>query len=429
MEERFDLIVVGARCAGSPLATLTARAGMRVCLVDRARFPSDTPSTHGIQPAGVKVLAQLGVLEDLLKVAPPIDHGTLAFEDTRLELGGVRDVLGAPMLNARRITLDAILSDAAASAGVDLRTGTTVTDLVEEDGRVAGVETTRGRLRAPLVVGADGARSTVARLVGATEYHATPPGRAFVWGYFAGVGGDDGVWLGKVRDHAFLASPTDSGLFMAAVAPSIKRRDEVRRDRDGAFATGLRDWPELEARLAGAERVGPLRMMSRWHGFFRASAGPGWALVGDAGHFKDPTPGQGIADALRQAVRQAAAITEGLGGCRSPDRALEEWWRWRDRDAWEMYWFARDMGAAGPTPPMRTELQHRIGADPKLAQLLMRVLNHDIAPSQAFTPRLALEAACAALTRGGRRRAAVEELRRALGDELRRRRGAAALPA
>ncbi len=67
MAERFDVIIVGARCAGSPLATLLARAGVSVCLVDRARFPSDTASTHGVQPSGVKILERLGVLEPLVK--------------------------------------------------------------------------------------------------------------------------------------------------------------------------------------------------------------------------------------------------------------------------------------------------------------------------------------------------------------------------
>ena len=99
-------------------------------------------------------------------------------------------------------------------------------------------------------------------------------------------------------------------------------------------------------------------MMSRWHGFFRESAGPGWALIGDAGHFKDPTPGQGIADALRQAAILAPAIERALGGAEPPDKPLREWWAWRDRDAWEWYWFAQDIGANDRAPssckPSRT---------------------------------------------------------------------------
>jgi menaquinone-9 beta-reductase len=298
-----------------------------------------------------------------------------------------------------------------------------VTSLVEDGGRVVGVETTTGKLRAPLVVGADGARSTVARLVGASEYHRTPPGGIFLWAYLEGVPAEnDGVWLGKVGEHGFLASPTDSGLFMAAVVLQMERREELRRDRESAYAEAFIHWPELEASLAGARRVGPIRMMSRWHGFFRESAGPGWVLVGDAGHFKDPTPGQGISDALRQAVELATAIEKALGGTAPADQALHDWWSWRDRDAWEMYWFAHDMGAPGPTPLVVQEVQRRIGADPQLTEGLLRVLNHDLAPSKAFTPALALAATCKALlTSRGRRRIVLREARTILANQLRRR--------
>jgi 2-polyprenyl-6-methoxyphenol hydroxylase-like FAD-dependent oxidoreductase len=161
------------------------------------------------------------------------------------------------------------------------------------------------------------------------------------------------------------------------------------------------------------------------HGFFRASAGPGWALVGDAGHFKDPTPGQGIADALRQAEKLAGAIERALGGGTSPDRVLVDWWRWRDEDAWEMYWFAHDMGAAGPTPPLLREVQRRITGDRKLTTATARVFNHELRPSEAFTPAFSLRTIGLALRRGrGRRGEIIREARTAVANEIRRRRAA-----
>ncbi len=408
--EDFDVIVVGARCAGSPLATRLARAGLRVCLLDRARFPSDTPSTHGVQPSGVKLLEHLGVLDRLLAVTTPIERVVIALDDARMELDAMSARFGAPMLNIRRITLDAILLEAAGAAGADVRTGTTVTGLLRERerGRVVGVATSAGPLRAPLVVGADGARSTVARLVGATEYHQTPPGQIFAWAYFEGAAApDDTVWIGSNDDHVLLAGPTDAGLFMAAIGFDQDRRDEVRGDRAAAHAAALRAWPEIGDSLATATRVGPMRMMSRWHGFFRRSAGPGWVLVGDAGHFKDPTPGQGIADALRQTATLAPAIVEALGGARRPDHILHNWWRWRDRDAREMYWFAYDMGLPGATQPVVAEMQRRLAADPQLAEGFLRVLNHELAPSALFTTSLGLSVTAQALRDGRGNRAAV----------------------
>nr|MBA2793340.1 FAD-dependent monooxygenase [Thermoleophilaceae bacterium] len=320
MAEQFDVIIVGARCAGSPLATFLARAGLSVCVLDRARFPSDTASTHGVQPSGVKILDRLGVLESLSKVSPPITRATIAFDEARIEIDDVRELAGAPLLGARRVTLDAALVEAAAAAGAEVRTQTAVTGLVEDRGRVAGVKTKLGELRAPLVVGADGVQSAVARLVGAAKYHETPAGRLFTWAYFEGPSADDDhMWLGFIGDHGFLAFPTDADLFMAAVVPSIERKDEVLADREAAHAAELAHWPALEARLVRAKRVGPVRVMSRG-GFFRESAGPGWVLIGDAGHFKDPTPGQGISDALRQAVELAPAVEKALGGAPAADR-------------------------------------------------------------------------------------------------------------
>ena len=73
MDARFDVVVVGARCAGSSLAAQLAHAGLRVCAVDRADFPSDTPSTHVFQAEGLRVLDRIGALGRVLATgAPPL---------------------------------------------------------------------------------------------------------------------------------------------------------------------------------------------------------------------------------------------------------------------------------------------------------------------------------------------------------------------
>jgi 2-polyprenyl-6-methoxyphenol hydroxylase-like FAD-dependent oxidoreductase len=422
--ESFDVIVVGGRCAGAPLATMLARAGLRVCVVDRDRFPSDTLSTHGIQPVGVQVLERLGLLDSLLELAPPMVRGRMVFDDVTVIIDDIVGITGAPVLSVRRITLDAVLLDAAAEAGVEVRTGTTVTGLVDEGGRVAGVETPAGALRAQLVVGADGTRSTIAKLVGAREYHPTPNGRIFMWSYYEGDPTNGEMWIGKIGDHAYLVMPTDGGLCLVAACPSVDRRDEVRTDRAAVYEAGVRAWPELHGNVTALHRIGPVQTMANMQGFFRESAGPGWVLVGDAGHFKDPTPGQGIADALRQTEKLAAAIERGLGGDpRGVDGVLRDWWRWRDEDAWEMYWFAQDAGAAGPTPPLRHEVERRIAADPALATATVRVFNHELRPSEVFTPGFSLRTIGQALRRRrGRRGAILREAATVARDEVRRRR-------
>ncbi|NMO89363.1 NAD(P)/FAD-dependent oxidoreductase [Actinomycetospora sp. TBRC 11914] len=424
MQDEYDVAIVGGRCAGASLAIRLARAGLRVCVLDRARFPSDVPSTHGIQPAGATILRELGCFDTLAARTDPIVRGTVVVDDARIEFDRGDELLGAPMLNVRRGVLDAVLLDAARAAGAEVRTRTVVTGLRHERGRVAGVVTPDGPVPARLVVGADGAGSTVARLVGAGEYCRTPAERVFLWGYFEDTDHPPGhVWLGRIGDHGYLASPTDGGAFLAVVAASRRRRAEVLSDRPGAFAEGLRSWPELEAVVAGGRRTGPLHTVPDRDGFFRRSAGPGWVLVGDAGHVKDPTPGQGIADALRQTTALAPAVVAGLADGDDDadlDAGLRRWWTWRDRDAWAMYWFARDLGAAGPVPLLTREVMRRVAADPRRCRTLLRVLNHDVPPGDLLTAPLALGALGGALLhRPGERRRLLREARAAVVDEVR----------
>ena len=304
------MVVVGARCAGSPLATLLARRGLRVCVLDRSRFPSETLSTHVIQPRGAAVLDRLGVLDAVLAAgAVPLTRFTLVSDEVRLSTAVDSAAFGAPSLSMRRTVLDQLLVNAAVSAGAEVRTGTAVTGLLWEDGRVAGVETGSDSIRARLVVGADGRHSAVARLVGAGEYDVAAPGRMFAWAYFNGVTGGEGhLRLGSIGDLNYVAGPTDGGLHLAAVCPPLAAKDAFLADRERGFMAGVVAWPELAELLADAERDGPIRLLTSWHGYFRQATGPGWALLGDAGNFKDPTPAQGIADAFIQAEQMADVV-------------------------------------------------------------------------------------------------------------------------
>ena len=394
--EFFDAVIVGARCAGSPLATMLARRGLKVCVLDRARFPSETPSTHMIQPCGVGVLDELGVLDTLMSAgAAPLRGATMVSDHVRMH-ATVDGLADHPVLCLRRLTLDVLLVDAAGAAGAEVRTGTRVTGLLRDGDRVTGVDTDKGAIHARLVVGADGRHSTVAADLGAREYHATQPGRMVAWGYFEGVDRDGLARFGRVKDMGYLTGPTDGDLYMAAIAPDLARANEFQADRDTFFANAIRQWPELADLMAGGKRVGPLRVFTKWHGYFRQSAGPGWVLVGDAGHFKDFSPGQGISDALRQARQLARSIEHGLSGD-GIDAAMQRWWQWRDRDAYEMYWYAARMGAPGAATPWMNCLLHEIGANADATRKFVQILNHDLPPSKLYTPGLALRATARAI--------------------------------
>src|SRR6476661_7650525 len=164
----FDAIVVGARCAGSPTAMLLARKGYRVLVVDRATFPSDTVSTHILHPLGVAALARWGLLDRLTATGCPPLH-TYTFDFGPFTISGSPGTADAPVAYcARRTVLDKLLVDAAVEAGVEIREGFTVEEVLIEDGAVVGVKgrSTGSEMvteRARLVVGADGRYSVVAQ--------------------------------------------------------------------------------------------------------------------------------------------------------------------------------------------------------------------------------------------------------------------------
>ena len=434
--ETSDVVVVGARCAGAPLATFLARAGLSVALIDRATFPSDTLSTHIFQPSGVAVLGRLGVVDRLLASgAPWLAEAIVRVEDVEARRPWPTEPGDpGPALCVRRPVLDAILVDAAEEAGAKVRTASRATGLIERDGRVAGVvaDTPGGevRLEAPLVVGADGRSSKVARLVGARTYNVAPNERFGFWAYYDGAAYDRPaeIWFLRWGDELVIACPTDGGLFLVAVMASLDRLDPFMVDVAASYDALVARCEPLAGVLRGARRVDRPRGTASYSGWFRESAGPGWVLVGDAGHFKDPTPGQGIADALRQAERLASVIAGAWAGAagvapteRELDRALAGWWRWRDRDAQEMHWFAQDLGAAGAVPAVFVEIVRRLAAEPDGLRLALDVFNHRVRPSQLLTPARLAAGAGQALGRGHPAGAVLGEVRRIAAREVRRR--------
>ena len=433
MRDRFDVVIVGARCAGSPLAIHLARSGLKVAVVDRARFPSDVPSTHFFQAEGIASLKRLGVLDRLLATgAPLINQATMRVEDIVAEIPWPTrpgDAGGA--MAVRRRVLDAVLVESAQEAGAEVRTSTKVTGLLTEQGRVTGVQVrSDGRdaeLQAPVVVGADGRGSTIGDLVGSRLYNVTHGERFFYWSYYEGTRPQSPVtaWFHRWDEELMIGFPCDGGAFLVGIGPPLARLPGFTADAEASFDAHIAMCEPL-AELVGAQgvrRIGRLHRMTNVDGYLRESAGPGWALVGDAGHFKDPTPAQGISDALRQADRMATAIVDGLGGREPLDDSLAEWWRWRDDDAAEHHWFASDLGRAGRIPAFFVEALRDLVTTPDGTRRFMDILNHRGRPSKVVSPG-AVGSAVWRLIRAGDppRRQVLAEVGRAVSDDFRRRR-------
>ncbi len=355
MKRAYDVIVVGSRCAGSPTAMLLARLGHRVLLVDKSHFPSDTVSTHHVHQSGTAALARWGLLDRVrMSGCPPIQE--IEFDIEGIRFAGTpppSDGVGQAF-SVRRRVLDAILVESAIEAGTEFRERFTVKELVFDRDRVVGI---RGRTRgggpvtdrAALVVGADGVRSTVARLARASRYRQIAPITHAYYAYWSGVPMEALEFHGR-SGFGLAAAPTNDGLVMVAGAWTTREFPEIRHDLEGIYRAAIAACSGLADRVFAGRREERIVGMSRLPNFFRQAAGPGWVLVGDAGYHKDPTPAQGIADAFRDAESVAGAIHEGLTGGEM-DRRLVDFGRARDRWAMPWYWWTARSAAFEPLTP------------------------------------------------------------------------------
>jgi flavin-dependent dehydrogenase len=341
----WDAVVVGARVAGASTALLLARAGLRVLVVDRARRGSDTLSTHALMRGGVLQLQRWGVLDRVTATgAAPVRRVTFHYGAESLPVSlkpsaGV-DALYAP----RRTVLDALLVDAAEEAGARFRFGWTATDLVRDRaGRVAGVVlrdhggTTRTE-RARLVIGADGRGSVVAARVAAPVIAAGPHAAAYAYGYWPAADLDGYHWYYGDRLSAGVI-PTNDGLACvfvggpaAIVVAATRRRHPLAAQREllARIDGGLAD-------LAAAPPHEPVRVFRGLPARLRRPYGPGWALVGDSGWWKDPLSTHGITAALHDAELLAAAVVAGAASDRAAELALAGYHERRDRLALPMH--------------------------------------------------------------------------------------------
>ncbi len=363
MAQDYDAIIVGARCAGSPAAALLARKGYRVLVVDRATFPSDTVSTHVLQPLGVAALARWGLVDRLIATGCPPIH-TYTYDFGPFTLSGAPGTKDAPVAYCpRRTVLDKLLVDAAAEAGAEVREGFTVEAVVIEDGRVVGI---KGRSkdgatvteRARVVVGADGRHSVVAAAVRPEQYHERPPLLAGYYTYWSGLP-MDGRFETYIRPHrGFAAAPTNDGLTLTVGGWPHAEFETNKKDVEGHFLKMFDLAPEFADRIRHAKREAPFAGTPVAN-FFRKPFGPGWALVGDAGYNKDPITAQGISDAFRDVEALVSALDQSLTGARPFDDAMGDYQRGRDQHVLPMYEFTCQLATLEP-PPL--EMQQLFGA-------------------------------------------------------------------
>ena len=329
---RYDVVIAGARCAGASTAMLLARQGLRVLVVDPASRGSDTLSTHALMRGGVLQLHRWGLLDAIRAAETPtirtttFHYGDEAIEVSIKERDGV-DGLYAP----RRTVLDAILCDAALAAGAEVVHGYSVVDVLRApDGRihganVAGADRQVIDVAADLVIGADGVRSRVARILEAELDYTVLHTTASIYGYWNALGLEGFHWFYDIGAAVGSIPTNDGDTCVFASLPPTRFEKERTDGLDAVYHALLSEVSsELARSVNESELSGKLRAFAGTTGFLRRSAGRGWALVGDAGYFKDPITAHGITDALRDAELLARAVAEG------GDRALAGYQETRD---------------------------------------------------------------------------------------------------
>lgn len=329
----YDVIVVGGRVAGASTALLLARAGWRVLVVERARRGSDTLSTHALMHPAVRQLERWGLLEQVVAAGTPgQDRVVFHYGDDPLELE-LSQVLYAP----RRTVLDPVLVAAAEEAGALVRFGVDVRSVVRgRDGRVAGVRFrdehgATVELHAAMTVGADGYRSRVARAVDAPVTRRGTNAGAAVYGYWTGVDTAGYEWGFRPGAGTGLIPTNDGRVCVFVGVPARRFMAELRHDLEGGLHRVLSEsTPSIADRVAAGRLVEPVRGFPGVPGWLRRPWGPGWALVGDAGYFKDPITAHGITDALRDADLLARALDRLLRGDTDVSHVLADYERVRD---------------------------------------------------------------------------------------------------
>lgn len=359
-----DVVVVGARCAGAATAMLLARQGHDVVVVDRATFPSDTLSTHAIARGGVVQLHRWGLLGDVVASgAPEIREASFHLPDGTVIARTIKERAGVDHLLApRRFVLDRILVETAAAAGARVETGFTVTDVLRDaSGRVTGVTGrdaagSRRELRAHVVVGADGLRSRMARAVGARMLDERPAAGA---AHYTFVGGLDAQGFEfHIGDGAFAGVfPTHGGEANVWICSPAIQGGIGSADRAATFVSWMdRVSPSLAQRIRRAEITAGVRGIVGMPNHVRQPAGPGWALVGDAGYHRDAITGHGITDAFRDAELLAFHLDRSLRGDVEEAAALADYGRERDEALAAIFQLTNEL-VQFPSPERMAELQ------------------------------------------------------------------------
>ncbi|MCH8937336.1 MAG: NAD(P)/FAD-dependent oxidoreductase [Gemmatimonadetes bacterium] len=321
MVSRHDIVIVGAGIAGSSSAIALAPEGYRILLLDQALFPRDKPCGEGIMPQGVQILAELGLLPEILA------HGGAKVRGMRYwNRQGVlaqADFPPSPVgpsfgIVMRRYHLDNLLLERAASfTNVTVRQGFRVTDVVQEDGDVKGVgghavdsPNQREVFHAPLTIGTDGRHSVFHATCGLTKTVLRRK-RFGVTGHLQGVEGTGSyVEVLPCPDGEIYVAPCAEGITLVAILLEARAMRFFKGDLAARYASFLRDVKGFRERITKSELVPPVAAVGPLGFTIEPCYRPGLLLIGDSAGFLDPITGEGMTLALKSLKAALPLIKE-----------------------------------------------------------------------------------------------------------------------
>ena len=354
----WDIVIVGARCAGAATALHFARSGRSVLILDKTDLASDTLSTHVLVPPAIAQLKEVGLLDAVCATgAPPVHTFLVEFNGNAFPspLAGPSDYL----LSVRRTVLDPLLAHAAEQAGATVRFQVQLEALLWENDRVVGVrcrdkDGRRFTETARLVVGADGRHSLVAQQVCTVEYQVLESETGAFYAYFADVGpsvaGADVLRIASGPGCEALCCPCDGDQHVMLLAVSRGEFVQINKQGPAAYEARLRTIPSVAPCLQHARRISRIHPANprELRGYFRTSYGPGWVLVGDAGYHAHPAAANGIADALRAAALVHDCVERAWAADEPAEMELAEYQRIRDVENTQPFYFSYRLGKVNP---------------------------------------------------------------------------------
>jgi 2-polyprenyl-6-methoxyphenol hydroxylase-like FAD-dependent oxidoreductase len=317
----YDIIIIGARVAGSILAAILGEKGYRVLLMDRSTFPSDTISTHFFRAPALRAFNEIGIYKEIQSVAPHLKVNYNVIDGIEFPEPVDRPDDYPFYMCVRRIILDEILVRRVRQiSNIELREGVRVRGLLWNNDYVKGImwedSNQRGEERAKVIVGADGVNSFLAKEVNVQAEHKEPVNRAMYYAYYSGITAKEGPaaefhYKGNTLVYCF---PTDSDLTLVAASIPISQFANFKRNLENEFNEVFKSMTYLAPRIPNAVRESPIRGSGNIPGYLRIPYGNGWALVGDAGMVMDPWSGQGMDQASTHALLLAKYLDNYFSG-------------------------------------------------------------------------------------------------------------------